>query len=69
MDCDKVGSMFATGTFSIVVAVIVGLMLAIPVSLWVRAWGKDPSQKRQTRNDVYYCNGVPISVDDLDSRV
>ena len=64
----RVGSMLLTGTFSIVVAVIAPLMLAIPVSLWVRAWGKPPSSKRRTRNNVYYCNGVAVSLDDLDSR-
>ena len=62
--------MMSTDPFSVVVAVIVGLMLTIPVSLLVRAWSQGSSPRRRRRNDdAYYCNGVAVSPDDVDSRV
>jgi hypothetical protein len=59
----------ATAPLYIVVAVIGGLMLAIPITLIVRAWVLAPSSQGRTRKDVCYCNGVAVSLDDLDSRV
>ncbi len=62
--------MIGTDIFSVVSAGIVGLMLVVPVSLFLRGWRQRDSRRQQpSSKDVYYCNGVPVSVDDLDSRV
>ena len=57
----------STETFSIVVVGIIGLLLAVPVSLVVRTW-ISPSTRRKTSGNELYCNGVAISLEDFDTR-
>ena len=61
--------MLGTNMFSVLVAAIVGLMLAIPFSLVIREWRASRERNNKvSRDSVCYCNGVAIRLEDLDSR-